>query len=218
MPRRRQGRLDWLRRHDPRIWRRRQWHQVLFTDELKFNLYRADGRPRVYRRKNERFADCCVIERDRFGGGNVMVCGGIAYGRRTPLHVIHGNMNALKYRDEILAPLVVPFVHQHNLTLQQDNARPHVARLCSNFLQTNNVDVLPWPAFSPDLYPIEHLWDELDKRVRRRPNPPTNIQDLEHALLQEWNDIPQVTINKLINSMTRRVQAAIDANGGHTRF
>lgn len=58
----------------------------------------------------------------------------------------------------------------------------------------------------------------MDKRVRRRPNPPTNTHDLEHALLQELNDIPQVTINKLINSMTRRVQAAIDANGGHTRY
>lgn len=90
-------------------------------------------------------------------------------------------MNALKYRNEILAPLVVPIVHLHNLTLQQDNARPHVSRVCSN------------------------------------PNPPTNIQDLEQALLQEWNDIPQVIINKLINSMTRHVQAAINANGGHTR-
>lgn len=127
-------------------------------------------------------------------------------------------MNALKYRNEILAPLVVPIVHLHNLTLQQDNARPHVSRVCSNILQTNNVDILPWPAFLPDLNLIEHLRDQLDQRVRRRPNPPTNIQDLEQALLQEWNDIPQVIINKLINSMTRRVQAAINANGGHTRY
>lgn len=127
-------------------------------------------------------------------------------------------MNALKYRNEILAPLVVPIVHLHNLTLQQDNARPHVSRVCSNILQTNNIDILPWPAFLPDLNLIEQLRDELDQRVRRRPNPPTNIQDLEQALLQEWNDIPQVIINKLINSMTRRIQAAINANVGHRRY
>lgn len=50
-----------------------------------------------------------------------------------------------------------------------------------------------------------------------RPNPPTTIQDLEQALLQEWNNIPQDIINKLINSLTRRIQAGIDANGGHIR-
>lgn len=49
------------------------------------------------------------------------------------------------------------------------------------------------------------------------PNPPTTIQDLEQALLQEWNNIPQCIINKLINSLTRRFQAGIDANGGHIR-
>lgn len=50
-----------------------------------------------------------------------------------------------------------------------------------------------------------------------RPNPPTTIQDLEQVLLQEWNSIPQDIINKLINSLTRRFQAGIDANGGHIR-
>lgn len=70
----------------------------------------------------------------------------------------------------------------------------------------------------PDLNPIEHLWDELDRRVRRRDNPPSSVPELEQALLQEWNNIPQMTVNNLINSMTRRVQSALDANGGHTRY
>lgn len=210
--------MQWLRRHDPRIWRRQRWQAVLFTDESRFNLFRADGRRRVYRRRNERYADSCVIERDRFGGGSVMVWGGIAYGRRTQLHIIRGNLNAIRYRDEILSPHLVPFLQQHNLTLQQDNARPHVARICTAYLQAHNIDVLPWPAFSPDLNPIEHLWDELDRRVRRRDNPPSSVPELEQALLQEWNNIPQMTVNNLINSMTRRVQSALDANGGHTRY
>lgn len=96
-------------------------------------MYRADGRPRVYHRENERFADCCVAQRYCFAGGNVMVWERNAYGRQTPLNVIHGNIySALKYYNEILAPLVAAFVHQHNLTLQQKNARPHVARVGSN--------------------------------------------------------------------------------------
>jgi transposase len=52
-----------------------------------------------------------------------------------------------------------------------------------------------FPAFSPDLNPIEHLWDELDRRVRRRDNPPSSVPELEQALLQEWNNIPQMTVN-----------------------
>jgi hypothetical protein len=202
--------MQWLRRHDPRIWRRERWQAVLFTDESRFNLFRVDGRRRVYRRRNERYADCCVIERDRFGGDSVMVWGGIAYGRRTQLHNIRGNLNAIRYRDEILSPHLVQFLQQHNLTLQQDNARPHVTRICTAYLQPHNIDVLPWPAFSPDLIAIEHLCDELDRRVRRRDNPPSSVPELKQALLQEWNNIPQMTVNNLINSTTRRVQSALD--------
>jgi transposase len=160
----------------------------------------------------------CIIERGRFGGGNVMVWGGIAYGRRTQLHIIRGNLNAIRYRDEILSPHLVPFLQQHNLTLQQDNARPHVTKISTAYLQAHNIDVLPWPAFSPDLNPIEHLWNELDRRVRRRDNPSSSVPEREQALFQEWNNIPQMTVNNLINSMTRRVQSALEANGRHTRY
>jgi hypothetical protein len=54
--------------------------------------------------------------------------------------------------------------------------------------------------------------------VRRRYNPPSSVQELEQALLHEWNNIPQMTVNNLINYMTRRVQSTPDANGGHTRY
>ena len=58
----------------------------------------------VYRRRNERYADCCVLERDRFGGGgSAMVCAAIARGYRSPTVVIDGNLNAQRYRDDILA-------------------------------------------------------------------------------------------------------------------
>ena len=57
------------------------------------------------------------------------------------------------------------------------------------YLNTNNINVLPWPAKIPDLNPIEHMWDNLDRRVRRRQNRPRNLQELENALIQEWNNI-----------------------------
>ena len=80
-----------------------------------------------------------------------------------------------RYRDEILCPVAVPLVQQRNLILQQDNARPHVARVCQDFLANNNIAPLAWPPYSPDLTPIEHMWDELDRRVRKCRNPPHNL-------------------------------------------
>ena len=61
------------------------------------------------------------------------------------LTVVAGNMTAVRYRDEILRPVAVPLVQQRNLILQQDNARPHVARVCQDFLANNNIASLAWP-------------------------------------------------------------------------
>ena len=169
---RRLRRMAWLTAHAPRLFPMRQWRRVLFTDESRFTLYRADGRRRVYRRRGERFADACVVEQDRFGGGSVMVWGGIAHGIKSQLIIVAGNMTAVRYRDEILRPVAVPLVQQRNLILQQDNARPHAARVCQDFLANNNIAPLAWQPYSPDLTPIEHKWDELDRRVRKRRNPP----------------------------------------------
>ena len=93
-----------------------------------------------------------------------------------------------------------------------------MARVCQDFLNQNHTRVLPWPALSPDLSPIEHLWDELGKRVRHRQNPPETLHKLHEALVHEWNNIPQPFIQWLIGSMRRRCEAAVAARGCHTRY
>ena len=196
----------------------RQWRQVFFNDESRFTLFRPDGRRRIYRRRRERFADASVTEVDRFGGGSVMVWGGISHGVKSPLVVLGGTLTAVRYRDEILRLIAVPLVQQHNLIFQQDNARPHVARVCRQFLANHNIQPLDWPAYSSDLSPIEHLWDELDRRVRRRQNTPTTLQPTEKCLVGRVEHIPMRKINTLMNSMHRRIRAATAAGGGHTRY
>ena len=137
----------------------KQWARVLFSDGSRFNLSHNDGRIRVFRRKGERFADDCLIERDRFGGGSVMVWSGIMGRRKTNLIFVQGNLNAEGYINQIVQPEAVSFLQRHGpAILMHDNARPHVARICRNFLNRNNVNELPWPVVSPDMNPIEHTW------------------------------------------------------------
>ena len=117
----------------------------------------------MYHRRWERFMDQCVYESDRFGGGIVMVWDGICHDGRTQLTICQGTLNGIKYRDEILDPIFLPLLQQRNLdhVFQDDNASCHVTRVCQDFLNQNHIRVLPWPVLSPDLSPIEHLWDEL---------------------------------------------------------
>ena len=161
---------------------RQQCARVLFSDESRFNLSHYDGRIQVFRRRGERFADYCLIERDRFGGGSVIVWSGIMGRRKTNLIVVQSILNAQGYINQILQPEAVPFLQRHGpAILMHDNARPHVARICRQFLNRNNVNVLPCPAVSPDMNPIEHIWDYLGRKVRVRGNV-HNLTDLENAL------------------------------------
>ena len=84
------------------------------------------------------------------------------------------------------------------------------------FLQERHVSLIEWPARSPDLNPIEHVWDYLGRRVQAES--PTNLRHLAEIIQIEWNLIPQEFINKLVGSMPSRVTAVIEANGGTTRF
>ncbi|ELU18377.1 hypothetical protein CAPTEDRAFT_137742, partial [Capitella teleta] len=72
------------------------------------------------------------------------------------------------------------------------------------------VAVVPWALYSPDLKPIEHLWDVLGRTTMMRRHP--------HPIRQKWLAIPQETIRSLIRSMRRRCTACIEAHGGHTSY
>jgi hypothetical protein len=133
LPRHRAARLTWCR-HYLRF-TIQEWDNILFTDESRFHLDSSHGSSRVYRRVGKRYADVCVIQRQSFGGGSVMVWGGITAHSRTPLVVIAGNLTGIRYRDEIVQPYVIPFIHAqaNNFTFQQDNVRPHLARVVRDY-------------------------------------------------------------------------------------
>ena len=117
---------------------------------------------------NFRFADVNFANRVPHGGGRVMVWTGISYGQWTQLNFINGNLKkAQRYSDEILRPIVVPFICRHHLMFQHDNAWPYVARICTLFLEAENVPALPRPAYSPEMSLIEQVWNALNRRVQQ---------------------------------------------------
>jgi hypothetical protein len=105
------------------------------------------------------------------------------------LHFIDGSLNAQKYRDEILRPIVIPFIRHHHLIFQHDKARPHVAKFCTQFPEAENVQIFHGQ-HTHQASPIEHVWDALDQHVRQRVPVPTNIQQLCPAIEKEWENIP----------------------------
>ena len=87
-----------------------RWRNVLYSDKPNFQLRREDGLQRVWRRAEERNADVTVARRVVQGGERILVRAGISYRHRIQMHVIVGNLNAVRYHDEILRPIVLPFV------------------------------------------------------------------------------------------------------------
>ena len=149
-----------------------------------------------------------------------MVWAGISAQFTTPLVVIEGYLTSARYVSEILQPYLLPFLQAHpNISIfQHVNARPHSAQMTVSFLLNQGVEVLPWPSYSPDLNPIEHLWDELGRRLSARRRAPVNRQMLIQALQEEWERIPLATIRRLVHSMRRRCICCMATLGGHTRY
>ena len=91
-------------------------------------------------RRNERYTEACTLEQDQFGGGgSVMVWGSVSQHHRTELVIIAGNLNAVRYREDILLPHVLLFLQAHpDMTLHHDHATSHTARSVQVFLQDRN--------------------------------------------------------------------------------
>lgn len=225
-PAHRQARLRFAQEHVN--WTVDQWRTVLFSDESRMCLHGNDGRGRVYRRPTERFAPCCITERVAYGGGSCMFWGGISLEAKTELVFLTGanirrptrGLTARRYVEEVLQEHVVPFSGfiGENFLFMHDNARPHTAQIVTQYLQEVNIKTMVWPARSPDLNPIEHVWDNLKRKIRDRNIAPANLQELQTALKEEWDAIPQDSINHLIESMGNRCRAVIQVRGGNTSY
>ncbi|GBM34711.1 Transposable element Tcb1 transposase [Araneus ventricosus] len=211
-------RLAWSREHA--LWTPQQWSCVMFSDESRFSLQSDSRRTFIWRAPGTRYHQENTIERRRYGGAGWLVWGGIILGSRTDLHVQSVTMTGHIYRDVILEQHVRLFrgAMGAEFLFMDDNARPHRANIVDECLQSEDITRMDWPAYSPDLNPIEHVWNMLDRRIAARQPPPTCLPELRRALPDEWCNIPQDQIDNLILSMPRRCKACIASSGRHAPY
>ncbi|KAI4894671.1 hypothetical protein NFI96_015582 [Prochilodus magdalenae] len=161
-----------------RPWTLEQWRRVLWSDQSRFSIWLSDG-----------YLSDCTVPNVKFGGGGIMVLGVVFRSWAPPLPV-RGTLNASA--DQEMLHFVGqfgdgPFLFHH------DRTPVHRASSIKTWMSESGVEELDWPAQSPDLHPIEHLWDGLEWRLRARPSRPTSVSDLTNVLLEEWSEIPITT-------------------------
>ncbi|GBM68038.1 hypothetical protein AVEN_75878-1 [Araneus ventricosus] len=174
----------------------------------------------IWRETGTRYRVPNIFARDHYRGGGLLFWAGIAMNSQTNLYVFAGgSITAVRYRDEILHPLVRHFIVAMgtDAIFMDDNARPLRARLVRSYLKSETIKQMVWPARSPDMNPIEHVWDMLGRQIVGCSVPPGTLHEFQHALLLEWALLLQQAINDTNTSMSRRCQACISARGYHTR-
>lgn len=199
-------------------WSKADWSKVLWSDESKFNLFSSDGIKYVRRPKNKRNDVRYQVPTVKHGGGNVMVWGCFSRSGVGPLVKIEGKMDRFAYR-KILEEHMIPHAKRNmprNWLFQHDNDPKHSSGHVKELFVKKKIKVLEWPSQSPDVNPIEHLWDELDRRVRVKKC--SNVQSFFEALKEEWSKIPQERLAKLVDSMPDRCSAVIKAKGYATSY
>ncbi len=168
------------------------WDNVLWTDETKVEIFGKGHHGTVYRKRNEAFKEKNTVPTVKHGGGSKMFWGCFAASGTGCLDCVNGIMKSDDYQ-RILGRNVVASVrklhlHQRSWVFQQDNDPKHTSKSTQKWLQTKRWRVVKWPAMSPDLNPIEHLWRDLKTAVGRRH--PSNLNDLEQFAKEEWSKIP----------------------------
>ncbi|GFV91263.1 transposable element Tcb1 transposase [Trichonephila clavipes] len=211
--------LKWYREHGN--WTVSDWGNVMFTDESRFSLEPDDKRIRIWRKQGTRNQPQNITEHHAFRGGSIMVWAGISLGYRTDLHIFKRcSVTAVRYQDEVLELIVRLYAAAVGPTFvsMDDNARPHKGDIVDDYLESEGIARMAWPTYSPDLNPIENLWDALGRAVSSRFPPPATLIELETALHEEWRLLNSAVVDHLIESMVGRCKLCIQMKGDHIPY
>lgn len=196
---------------------KKAWSTVIYSDECKFEVWNTSRSKKVWRRANSRYEEKNLQPTVKYGG-SVMVWGCMGANGVGKLVFIDGIMDRFSYVRILSENLAISAekLEMDWFTFQQDNDPKHTSKHARDYFNTNDIQVMLWPAQSPDLNPIENLWSYMKAVVAR--HTPKNVRELKELLIRCWNEIPSEYTAKLVDSMPRRIEAVLRVNGGHTKY
>ena len=176
---------------------------------MKLKLFGHRDIAYVWRKKGEAYNPKNTVPTVK-RGGSIMLWGCFSASGTGNLVKVEGTMKKegyVKILKENLRQSAAKLGLGHLFVFQHDNDPKHTSILVKNYLQKTKVNIIDWPAQSPDLNPIENLWGELKTKVHARG--PSNLEKLERFAKKEWAGIPQETCHRLVENYNKRLQAVI---------
>ena len=194
-----------------------KWARVVFSDEKKFCLDGPDGYQYYWHdlRKTPQ-----MFSTRHSGGGSVMVWAAFSQLGKTDLVILEGRQDSRKYTTT-LSNHLLPFadrLYGKEFVFQQDNAAIHTSRTTKEFFRHYKINVMEWPALSPDLNPIENLWGILARRVYAHGREFENRTELIQEIRRCWDEIPPEELRRLVKSMKDRCAKVLRDGGGKTKY
>lgn len=210
----RKQRVQWCKEHAH--FSKSDWQNIIFSDESTFYVLMRKNSIKIWRTDEERLHPDCIQQLNTGNGGKLGIWGGISGQGPTEAKIFDGNMNGYLYCDVLEGELkrsMAKLTQKAKITLQQDLAPWHTAKIVKEKIKKMKLKVLDWPSKSPDLNPIEMVWSIIDKKLMKTPI--YNKETLQRCLEEEWNSISVELCQKLLDSMPQRIEKCLRAKGGH---
>jgi transposase len=209
-----------------KTWTISQWSSIIWSDETWIT---GSHRKRwVTRRSGEEHLETCVFDKvTKRKGWMFWACfNGNQKGSCVFWEKEWGTITSESYCERIL-PLICGWVRLNSresgtvLQLMQDNAKPHTANATVDELSERQIQVIKWPPYSPDLNPIENLWNKMKQWIQSKYGDVVfnfTYDRLREVVHEAWEQITAEDLVSLLNTMQQRCQDVIDAKGGHTKW
>ena len=193
-------------------WTADQWARVFFSDETHF--YLGHHGHTYVRRPVGASHDPKYMRQETQLHGKVSLWGCICAEGLGHAELYAGSLDSTRHRDILRHSLIKSFrvfYPSGPWNFQQDNVRFHTTPETVTYLHERGVTLIEWPPWSPDLNPIENLWNVLKARVYARF--PQSMEEMEAVIREEWAEIDLKFISRICRSMPQRLQLLLDNNG-----